>query len=155
MAYEALLAKQGLVGQSLEVKKDVCILVKDGVIEDILDKETYEGLKQPEWQETDLGDVTIMPGMFECHDHLALDARIPGHLGMMERSECEHTILALNGLRDDLMSGVTTARSLGDRNYIDVTLRNKIREGADERAPRPRVRGDAPLWSRRVPPHEP
>ena len=32
MAYEALLAKQGLVGQSLEVKKDVCILVKDGVI---------------------------------------------------------------------------------------------------------------------------
>ena len=130
MAYEALLAKQGLVGQSLEVKKDVCILVKDGVIEDILDKETYEGLKQPEWQETDLGDVMIMPGMFECHDHLALDARIPGHLGMMERSECEHTILALNGLRDDLMSGVTTARSLGDRNYIDVTLRNKIREGA-------------------------
>ena len=129
MAYEALLAKQGLVGQSQEVKKDVCILVKDGVIEDILDKETYEGLKQPEWQETDLGDVTIMPGMFECHDHLALDARIPGHLGMMERSECEHTILALNGLRDDLMSGVTTARSLGDRNYIDVTLRNMIREG--------------------------
>ena len=130
MAYEALLAKKGLIGNELQVKENICILIKDGVIEDILDKETYEGLKQPEWQETDLGDVTIMPGMFECHDHLALDARIPGHLGMMERSECEHTILALNGLRDDLMSGVTTARSLGDRNYIDVTLRNKIREGA-------------------------
>ena len=130
MAYGALLAKKGLIGNELQVKEYICILVKDGVIEDILDKETYEGLKQPEWQETDLGDVTIMPGMFECHDHLALDARIPGHLGMMERSECEHTILALNGLRDDLMSGVTTARSLGDRNYIDVTLRNKIREGA-------------------------
>ena len=130
MAYEALLAKKGLIGNELQVKENICILIKDGVIEDILDKETYEGLKQPEWQETDLGDVMIMPGMFECHDHLALDARIPGHLGMMERSECEHTILALNGLRDDLMSGVTTARSLGDRNYIDVTLRNKIREGA-------------------------
>ena len=129
MAYEALLAKKVLIGNELQVKENICILIKDGVIEDILDKETYEGLKQPEWQETDLGDVTIMPGMFECHDHLALDARIPGHLGMMERSECEHTILALNGLRDDLMSGVTTARSLGDRNYIDVTLRNKIREG--------------------------
>ncbi|MFR1130132.1 MAG: hypothetical protein ACLSFC_15445 [Enterocloster bolteae] len=69
-----------------------------------------------------------MPGMFECHDHLALDARIPGHLGMMDRSECEHTLLALNGLKDDLMSGVTTARCLGDRYYMDVTLRNKIRE---------------------------
>ena len=130
MAYEALLAKKGLIGNELQVKENICILIKDGVIEDILDKETYEGLKQPEWQETDLGDVMIMPGMFECHDHLALDARIPGHLGMMERSECEHTILALNGLRDDLMSGVTTARSLGDRSYIVVTLRNKVREGA-------------------------
>ena len=47
---------------------------------------------------------------------------------MMNQSECEHTLLALNGLKDDLMSGVTTARCLGDRNYIDVVLRNKIRE---------------------------
>ena len=66
--------------------------------------------------------------MFECHNHLALDARLPGHLDMMNQSECEHTLLALNGLKDDLMSGVTTARCLGDRNYIDVVLRNKIRE---------------------------
>ena len=130
MAYEAILAKHGLVGKELERKSDVCVLVRDGVIEEILDRNAYETRKQPDWQETDLGDVTIMPGLFECHDHLALDARIPGHLGMMDRSECEHTILALNGLKDDLMSGVTTARSLGDRNYIDVTLRNRIREGA-------------------------
>lgn len=38
---------------------------------------------------------------------------------MMNQSECEHTLLALNGLKDDLMSGVTTARCLGDRNYIE------------------------------------
>ena len=63
--------------------------------------------------------------MFECHNHLALDARLPGHLDMMNQSECEHTLLALNGLKDDLMSGVTTARCLGDRNYIDVVLREQ------------------------------
>ncbi|MBQ8850971.1 MAG: amidohydrolase family protein, partial [Oscillibacter sp.] len=78
----------------------------------------------------DLGDKTVLPGLFECHNHLALDARIPGHLGMMGLSECEHTLLALNGLKDDLMSGVTTARCLGDRNYIDVVLKQKIKEGA-------------------------
>lgn len=130
MAYKALLAKQGLVGEDLQVKENICILIKDGKIEDILDKEAYEKQKPEGCEEVDLGELTVMPGMFECHAHLALDARIPGHLGMMERSECEHTLLALNGLRDDLMSGVTTARSLGDRNYMDVTLRNKIREGA-------------------------
>ena len=130
MAYQAILAKRGLAGGNLELKENICVLIKDGTIEDVLDREAYERQKQPDWEETDLGDVVIMPGMFECHDHLALDARIPGHLGMMDRSECEHTLLALKGLEDDLMSGVTTARSLGDRNYIDVTLRNQIREGA-------------------------
>ncbi|MCD8082201.1 MAG: amidohydrolase family protein [Clostridiales bacterium] len=130
MAYQALLAKQGLIGDELQTKEHICILIKDGIIEDILDQKEYQQLKQPGWEEIDLGDLTIMPGMFECHDHLALDARIPGHLGMMDKSECEHTLLALNGLKDDLMSGVTTARSLGDRYYIDVTLREKIKEGS-------------------------
>ena len=130
MVYKALLAKQGLLGEGLQVKENICIIVKDGIIENILDKEVYERQKPEGCEETDLRDLTVMPGMFECHDHLALDARIPGHLGMMDRSECEHTLLALNGLKDDLMSGVTTARCLGDRYYMDVTLRNKISEGA-------------------------
>ena len=130
MVYKALLAKQGLLGERLQVKENICIIVKDGIIVNILDKEAYERQKPEGCEETDLRDLTVMPGMFECHDHLALDARIPGHLGMMDRSECEHTLLALNGLKDDLMSGVTTARCLGDRYYMDVTLRNKIREGA-------------------------
>ncbi|WP_243009164.1 hypothetical protein [Clostridium sp. AM58-1XD] len=98
MAYKALLAKQGLVGEDLQAKENICILVKDGMIEDILDREAYEGQKPEGCEEVDLGDLTVMPGMFECHNHLALDARIPGHLGMMDRSECEHTLLALNGL---------------------------------------------------------
>ncbi|MBS6397346.1 MAG: amidohydrolase family protein [Clostridiales bacterium] len=71
----------------------------------------------------------LMPGMFECHNHLAMDARVKDHLAMMELSECEHTVMALNGLRDDLMSGVTTARCLGDRNYIDVVLKEQIKQG--------------------------
>lgn len=128
MPYKAVLAKQALIGENLELKHDICILVKNGVIEDIMDRQMYEQNKPEECEEIDLGNLTVMPGMFECHNHLALDARIPGHLGMMDRSECEHTLLALKGLKDDLMSGVTTARCLGDRYYIDVTLRNKIRE---------------------------
>ncbi|MEY8338760.1 amidohydrolase family protein [Lachnospiraceae bacterium 62-35] len=130
MAYKALLAKQGLVGEDLHTKERIAVLIKDGMIEDILEQEVYERQKPEGCEEIRLDGLTIMPGLFECHAHLALDARIPGHLGMMEQSECEHTLLALNGLKDDLMSGVTTARCLGDRYYLDVTLRNKIREGA-------------------------
>ena len=45
MVYKALLAKQGLLGEGLQVKENICIIVKDGIIENILDKEVYERLK--------------------------------------------------------------------------------------------------------------
>ena len=75
---------------------------------------------------------TLMPGLFECHSHLAMDARVEGHLAMMELGACEHTVMAVKNLKDDLMSGVTTARCLGDRNYIDVVLKEQIRRGKVE-----------------------
>ena len=45
MVYKALLAKQGLLGERLQVKENICIIVKDGIIENILDKEAYERQK--------------------------------------------------------------------------------------------------------------
>lgn len=128
MAFTAIYAKQALVGEELQVLKDACILVEDEKIKKVTTRQEFEASGQ-QAEVIDLGEKTVMPGMIECHAHLALDARIPNHLGMMDRSECEHTLLALNGLKDDLMSGVTTARSLGDRNYIDVVLRDQIKAG--------------------------
>lgn len=127
MALKAIYAKQALVGEDLQVLNDACVLVEDEKIKEITTRAAFEATGQTA-EVVDLGSKTLMPGMIECHAHLALDARIPNHLDMMNRSECEHTLLALNGLKDDLMSGVTTARSLGDRNYIDVVLRDKIKE---------------------------
>ena len=129
MSLTAIYAKKALTGAELTVLEDACILVEDGVIADVTTRAQFEASGR-QADVVDLGDKTLMPGLFECHNHLALDARIPGHLGMMGLSECEHTLLALNGLKDDLMSGVTTARCLGDRNYIDVVLRDKIKAGA-------------------------
>ena len=129
MSLTAIYAKKALVGEELQVVSNACVLVENEII--------LEGITQAEFEASGrqaeiihLDDKVILPGMLECHNHLALDARIPGHLGMMGLSECEHTLLALNGLKDDLMSGVTTARCLGDRNYIDVVLKQKIKEGA-------------------------
>lgn len=71
-----------------------------------------------------------MPGMIECHNHLSIDATIPEHLELLAWStECELTLIALDGFRKDLMSGVTTARCMGDRFYIDVTLKKLIQQG--------------------------
>lgn len=127
MALTAIYAKKVLAGEELRPVRDACILVEDETIREVMTREAFtaSGLQA---QVIDLGEWTVMPGLFECHNHLALDARLEGHLEMMGLSECEHTLLALNGLRDDLMSGVTTARCLGDRNYIDVVLREQIQK---------------------------
>ena len=72
--------------------------------------------------------MTLMPGMIECHNHLCIDAALPEHLELLAWSnECQLTLLALKGLKEDLMSGVTTARCMGDKFYIDVTLKKLMR----------------------------
>ena len=126
---EGIFAQKVLAGPQLEPMEDACILVEDGTIQAVMTREEFQSSPCQGCETRELGNVTLMPGMIECHNHLALDARLPGHLEMMEESECVHTVLALKGLKDDLMSGVTTARCLGDRNYIDVELKRLIREG--------------------------
>ena len=72
---------------------------------------------------------TIMPGMIDCHNHLALDTRLENHLVKMNDCECEQTLRAIKTMKDDLVSGVTTARCLGDRFYVDVTCKKAQKEG--------------------------
>ncbi|MBR2570544.1 MAG: amidohydrolase family protein [Clostridia bacterium] len=127
----AILAGEVLAGENLRKCGPSCVLVRDGRILDIISPAEYEAVKN-ESETIDLGSATLLPGLFECHNHLALDAGLEGHLGMMELSECEHTVLALNGLKKDLLSGVTTARCMGDRNYIDVKIKQMIADGRVE-----------------------
>lgn len=125
----AVFANRLLTGPQLQPLQDACVLVEGETIAKIMTRQEFLTAGLAGCEVVELGDVTLMPGMIECHNHLALDARLPGHLEMMGESECLHTILALKGLQDDLLSGVTTARCLGDRNYMDVELKKQIRLG--------------------------
>ena len=117
-----LTADRVLEGSELKETKNGAVVTED-------EKIVYVGQKDDakkqylDAEEINLPGKTLMPGLFECHNHLAMDARVAGHLGMMELGPCEHTVMAIKNMKDDLMAGVTTARCLGDRNYIDVTLR--------------------------------
>ena len=123
-----LKADRVLVGEDLNLKEHMAVIVRDGKIEEIVPQAecpAVEGAKV-----IDLKNTTLMPGMIECHNHLSIDATIPEHLELLAWStECELTLIALDGFRKDLMSGVTTARCMGDRFYIDVTLKKLIEQG--------------------------
>ena len=123
-----IILKAVLVGEDLNLKEHMAVIVRDGKIEEIVPQAecpAVEGAKV-----IDLKNTTLMPGMIECHNHLSIDATIPEHLELLAWStECELTLIALDGFRKDLMSGVTTARCMGDRFYIDVTLKKLIEQG--------------------------
>ena len=122
-----------LCGEQLTPMENGSLIIEDGIIREILPREARDALSIEDAEEISLPHMTLMPGMIECHNHLCIDATLPEHLELLAWSnECQLTLLALKGLKEDLMSGVTTARCMGDKYYIDVTLKKLIEDGRAE-----------------------
>ena len=78
----------------------------------------------------------IMPGLIDCHAHMALDAGIHNWPALVPGPEAEHVLRSMEAMKADLRSGVTTARYMGDKYFVDVALRRAVSEG---RIPGPRA----------------
>ena len=128
MKKKLILAKNILMGKGLKIVEDSAIIVNHSKIEKVVNKKEIENLE--EFEVIDLGHMTILPGMIECHNHLCIDARIQDHLELLAySSEAELALIAIKGLRDDLLSGVTTARCMADKFNMDIKLKKKIEDG--------------------------
>lgn len=128
MGKKLIKAKNIITGIDLVSKENAALLIEDGKIKEIYDNSA----KLPSLPDTEIIDLegkTLIPGMIDCHNHLALDTRLENHLVKMNDCEAEQTIRALKTMKDDLVSGVTTSRCLGDRFYIDVTCKQAQKEG--------------------------
>lgn len=128
MARYLLKAKKALLGDDLKVVEKAAVVVENDTIV-FAGTQDEAAKKYPDCIPFDLRDQLLMPGMIDSHSHTSLDARVLGHLEMMNDPESELTIRAINNSRDDLMSGITTCRILGDKHYVDVAVRNAINAG--------------------------
>lgn len=88
-------------------------------------------------------DGTLLPGLVDTHVHLGFDGGATPVERMTSESDSEQLVLMLRSAREQLSSGVTTARDLGARGYLDVVVRDAVSRG-DARGPRLVVSG-APL----------
>ncbi len=71
----------------------------------------------------------VIPGMIDCHNHVSLDVKLENYLERMNHAEMELAMIAFRTLREDLHSGVTTSRCMGERHFLDVFCRKAIKEG--------------------------
>ena len=87
----------------------------------------------------DLGDATLLPGFIDAHTHLTFmysEDYKQNRLDSLQKTIAERALDASVNARVTLMAGITTVRDVGSSDYIDVGLRNAIRNG---KVPGPRM----------------
>jgi imidazolonepropionase-like amidohydrolase len=97
---------------------DPAVLVEDGTVVAV-------GSDVPTDIEThDLGRVTLLPGLVDCHQHLVFDGNGGLEDQVSDRTDEELRIRARASARNALLGGVTTLRDLGDRGFVTLDLRD-------------------------------
>ena len=72
----------------------------------------------------DLGDVTLLPGLIDCHTHITTTYKYLVYGGPMQDA-----VTAFSRARATVEAGFTTVRDLWAQAFIDVALRDAINRG--------------------------
>lgn len=90
----------------------------------------------------DMKGYTVLPGMIDAHMHLGGNGEPNRELAMLKELLPMTTLKAYVNVQADLMAGFTTVRSMGDRGFLDISLKKAIESGLVE-GPRMKVSGQA------------
>ena len=81
----------------------------------------------------DLGSVTLMPGLIDCHNHLMMrfGPDEPYYKELVTKSQAYRALEGAANARETLHAGFTTVRDVGNKGsgYADVALRDAINKG--------------------------
>src|SRR5579862_3841641 len=106
--------------------KDQVILVRDGKIDAV-----GHNLSIPAGTKLiDLSADTVLPGLIDCHTHLADGARETDPMGQFKKTAAQVALESVPNARVMLESGFTTVRDVGAYRALgDIALRDAINRG--------------------------
>jgi imidazolonepropionase-like amidohydrolase len=120
----AIKARRMFDGRSDTLRENAVVVVENGRIVSV-------GTTVPANAKViDLGDRTLLPGLIDCHTHIALHSGDYDAQMLRETPEYRTIIATING-RKTLDAGVTTIRDLGNEGagYADIALRDAVAKG--------------------------
>ena len=107
-----------LVGQT--------IVIRDRKIEAVGNNVTIP----PDAKIIDLSKMTVLPGLIDCHTHVASGAQDALDMDMFRKTAAQYALESVPNARIMLESGFTTVRDVGTmRALVDVALRDAINRG--------------------------
>jgi len=77
----------------------------------------------------DLGGLTLLPGLINCHVHLCLSGDADPSRMLSDESYAATVVNAVVRARRTVEAGVTTVRDLGGREYAEIAVRDGVRAG--------------------------
>ena len=77
----------------------------------------------------DLGGLTLLPGLINCHVHLCLSGGADPSRMLSDESYAATVVNAVVRARRTVEAGVTTVRDLGGREYAEIAVRDGVRAG--------------------------
>jgi len=106
----------------LDVEQGIIVQSAFVVIEEGLIKSVSTSPSLPDVEMIDLGDVTLLPGLIDCHTHLALTREKDFQYMPVTMTTADFAISAVANAKKTLMAGFTTVRDVGSPDFIDVAL---------------------------------
>ncbi len=114
-----LAAARLFTGDSADLLIDHVVEIEGGRVAAIAPRAAFGSEVQP----VELGDVTLLPGLIDTHQHLCFDGNGTLEEQVVDRSEDELLERARANARRALRAGITTIRDLGDRDFVTLPLR--------------------------------
>ncbi len=122
---QAFLTSRIFDGTAGNYRSDIAILTEGQQIVALVPRSEVPS----EYQTLDMGILTLLPGLIDCHVHLVWNGSHDPKVIMLRESAEKTAIRALLHAFEELMHGVTTVRDVGGPYKATLAVRDAIREG--------------------------